>query len=96
MKIEILEKAGRTKGSVPAKGNLGRREKRESQKRPVRVERIKKLGPAAENSKKEKKTRFLAPTAILLSSWINYWLVLALAAACFKRCFFFSNCLFFS
>ena len=37
-----------------------------------------------------------APVAALLSSWSDCWRALALAAVCFRCCFSFFNCLFFS
>ena len=37
-----------------------------------------------------------APAVALSSSWSDCWRALALAVACFRHCFSFFNCLFFS
>lgn len=51
--------------------------------------------PAKKNLEERGETGEPRPAIALSLSWSDYWQALTLAAACFRRCFFFFNCLFF-
>ena len=99
-KIKGCERAGgrsSTGGKRHGEGRRTRGGRRTGEPLPA-AEDLGKPAPAARDPVGRGKTGepMPAPAPVLLSSWFDCWQAFVLAAACFRRCFFFFNHLFFS
>lgn len=96
-KVKRPGKARNMEEPAPAiRDSGGRREKRENQGGLGTAKGTRKPTLAIEDLEEGRKTGEPAPVAALSLFCFEYWQTLTLAAACFRHCFFFFNCQFFS